>query len=157
MLQSADLVRLWNRRQPVRGKLADLRRSPLFAGLSDRELTVLAAHLDEAWVPAGTVLVREGHRNPAFWLVVEGLAAVSIQGRERRVIGPGGHFGATSMLDGLGASATVVARTPLRALVAGAAQFRALEANPKVSARMRCESEKRLRSDLMAVVSEAGL
>ncbi|TMF84996.1 MAG: cyclic nucleotide-binding domain-containing protein [Chloroflexi bacterium] len=153
MVQSADLVRLWNRRQPVRGKLADLRRSPLFAGLSDRELTVLAAHLDEAWVPAGTVLVREGHRNPAFWLVVEGLAAVSIQGRERRVIGPGGHFGATSMLDGLGASATVVARTPLRALVASTVQFGALTGNPRVSERLRCESEKRLRADLMDLVT----
>ena len=131
------------------GKLADLRRSPLFAGLHDRELSVLAANLDEASVPAGSVLVREGHRNPAFWLVVEGLAAVSIQGRERRLIGPGGHFGATSMLDGLGASATVVARTPLRALVASAAQFGALTGHPLVNERLRCESEKRLRSDLM--------
>src|SRR5690349_2804552 len=104
MIQSPDFTRLWGRRQPVTGKLADLRRSPLFAGLSAADLAFLAAHLDEASVPAGTVLVREGHRNPAFWLVVEGLAAVSIQGRQRRLIRPGGHFGATSMLDGLGAS-----------------------------------------------------
>ena len=142
----------FGRRLPS-GKVSDLRRSPLFAGLGARELSFLAAHLDEVSVPAGTVLVREGHRNPAFWLVVEGLAAVSIQGRERRLIGPGGHFGATSMLDGLGASATVVARTPLRALVASAVQFGALTGNPLVNERLRCESEKRLRADLMDLVT----
>ncbi len=153
MVQSPGFARLFNRREPESGKLADLRRSPLFAGLGGRELEFMAAHLDEVTVPAGTVLVREGRRNPAFWLVTEGLAAVSIQGRERRLIGPGGHFGATSMLDGLGASATVVARTPMRALVAAVQQFGALTGNPTVAARIRCESERRLRSDLMDLVT----
>jgi len=152
MIQRPAFTRFASRRPSAAGKLDGLRRSPLFAGLGSRDLGWMAAHLDEAIVPTGTVLVREGHRNPAFWLVLEGLAAVSIQGRERRLIGPGGHFGATSMLDGLPASATVVARTPLRALVASASQFGALTGNHLVSERLRCESEKRLRSDLMELV-----
>jgi len=157
MVNSIGIPRFLAHPRGNTAKLSGLRRSPLFSALPQKELIQLAAFLDEVTVPAGTVLVSEGRRNDAFWLVLEGFATVTIRGRERRTIGPGGHFGATSMLDGLGASATVVAGTPLHALVAGAAQFRALEANPKVSARMRCESEKRLRSDLMAVVSEAGL
>jgi len=155
MVNSIGIQRLFARPGGNASKLSDLRRSSLFSGLSQKELSLLAANLDEVRVPVGTVLVSEGKRNTAFWLVVEGEARVSIQGRERRSIGPGGHFGATSMLDGLGASATVVAAAPLRALVAGIEQFRALEANPTVSARMRSESEKRLRSDLMAVVAGA--
>jgi CRP-like cAMP-binding protein len=152
MVNSIGVPRLFGGPRTDLAKLSELRRSPLFSGLSQKELGRMAANLDEVTVPAGTVLVSEGRRNLAFWLVLEGTAAVSIQGRERRSIGPGGHFGATSMLDGLGASATVVALTPLRALVAGAGQFRALEGNPTVNTRMRCESEQRLRSDLMAVV-----
>jgi len=153
MVLNPDLTRLFHLRRAASGKVADLRRSPLFADLSAHELEVIAAHLDEVTVPAGTVLVREGRRNHAFWLVVDGLAAVSIQGRPRRLIGAGGHFGATSMLDGLEASATVVARTPVRALVAGVVQFGALTGNATVAARIRCESEKRLRSDLRDLVA----
>jgi CRP-like cAMP-binding protein len=150
-----DFSSLLVRPRGDRGKQSELGRSPLFAGLPRRELERLAANLDEVRVPAGTVLVREGRRNPAFWLLLDGSVTVTIQGRQRRVIGPGGYFGATSMLDGLEASASVVARTPLRALVASAAQFRALEASPKVASRLRDESERRLRSDLMAVVGQA--
>ena len=157
MVNSIGLPRFLAHPRSHSAKLSGMRRSSLFSGLCEKELSRLAAFLDEVTVPAGTVLVREGRRNDAFWLVLEGTARVSIRGRERRTIGPGGHFGATSMLDGLGASATVVAGTPLHALVAGAAQFGGLEANPEVSARMRAESEKRLRSDLMAVVSEPAL
>jgi CRP-like cAMP-binding protein len=153
MVNSIGIPRLFGRPRTNPSKLSELRRSSLFRDLTAKELGRLAANLDEVTVPAGTVLVNEGRRNSAFWLVLEGTAVVSIQGHERRTIGPGGHFGATSMFDGLGASATVVAQTPLRGLVASAAQFRALEGNPKVSARMRCDSEKRLRSDLMAIVS----
>jgi CRP-like cAMP-binding protein len=157
MVNSIGIPRFLAHTRSNPAKLSGLGRSSLFCGLSEKDLSQLAANLDEVTVPAGTVLVSEGRRNTAFWLVLDGTATVSIRGRERRSIGPGGHFGATSMLDGLGASATVVASTPLRALVAGAEQFRALEGNRTVGARMRSESEKRLRSDLMAVVSEGAL
>jgi CRP-like cAMP-binding protein len=136
------------------GKIEALRRSPVFANLPGRELGGLATYLDQVQVPAGTVLVREGRRNPAFWLVMEGEAAVSVRGCQRRTIGPGGFFGAISMLDGREASATVVARSPLRALVASVSQFRGLEANELVSLRLRAESERRLREDQLALGRE---
>jgi len=52
------------------------------------------------------------------------------------------------MLDGRPASATVVSRTPLRALVAGHEQFRALEGDQTVALRLTSEALDRLRSDL---------
>lgn len=142
------------RRGVAAAKIDALRSSPVFANLHRRQLDGLAAYLDQVEVPAGTVLVREGHRNPAFWLVLDGEAAVSVRGRRRRTIGPGGFFGAISMLDGREASATVVACGPLRALVASASQFRGLEANELVSLRLRAESERRLREDQLALVRE---
>jgi len=148
------LPRFWGRRGVSAGKIEALRRSPVFADLRSRQLGGLATYLDQVQVPAGTVLVREGHRNPAFWLVLEGEAAVSVRGRQRRTIGPSGFFGAISMLDGREASATVVASSPLRALVASAAQFRGLEANDLVTLRLRAESERRLREDQLALVRE---
>jgi CRP/FNR family transcriptional regulator, cyclic AMP receptor protein len=157
MVSSIGIPRFFAHPRSNPTKLSDLRRSSLFRGLSKKDLSQLAANLDEVTVPAGAVLVNEGRRNAAFWLVLDGTATVSIRGRERRSVGAGDHFGAISMLDGLGASATVVAGTSLRALVASAEQFRALEGNQTVSCRMRCESEKRLRSDLMAVVAEGAL
>ncbi len=142
------------RRRGASGKVAALRGSPLFANLRGRQLGNLSTYLDQVQVAAGTVLVREGRHNPAFWLVLDGEAAVSVRGCQRRTIGPGGFFGAISMLDGREASATVVARSPLRALVASASQFRGLEANDLVNLRLRAESERRLREDQLALVRE---
>ena len=148
------LSRFFRPRSARSSKLEALRRSPLFANLRRRQLGGLAAYLDQVQVPAGSVLVREGRRNRAFWLVLEGEVAVSVRGRERRRIGPGGFFGAISMLDGREASATVVTRSPLRALVASPSQFRALEGNDLVSLRLRADSERRLREDQLALAWE---
>jgi CRP/FNR family cyclic AMP-dependent transcriptional regulator len=155
MMSTISRLASFSRRRGVAaGKIEALRRSPVFAHLRSRQLGGLATYLDQVQVPAGTVLVREGRRNQAFWLVLEGEAAVSVRGRRRRTIGPGGFFGAISMLDGREASATVVASSPLRALVASAAQFRGLEANELVTLRLRAESERRLREDQLALARE---
>lgn len=150
----SKISRFWRDRGAPRGKVDALRSSPLFADLRPHQLGRLATYLDQVQVPAGTVLVREGRHNPAFWLVLDGEAAVSVRGRQRRTIGPGGFFGAISMLDGREASATVVARSPLRALVASASQFRGLEGDDLVNLRLRAESERRLREDQLALVGE---
>jgi CRP/FNR family transcriptional regulator, cyclic AMP receptor protein len=129
-------------------KLAELTRVPLFDHVPRRQLAIIATHLDEVRVGAGETLVRENHRNDAFWILLEGEVDLGIGGEHHRTIGPGGFFGVTSMLDGKPAVGTVVTRTPVRAYVASAAQFRALEGNETVAPRLMSAALERMREDL---------
>lgn len=131
-------------------KLDELRRIHLFDNLPRRELEIIAANLDEVRVDAGQTLIREGHHNTAFWILLEGEAAYWVEGGGARKLGPGDFFGATSMLDGKPAVATVKTKTPVRALVASNAQFRALEANDTIALRLMSAALHRMREDLEA-------
>ena len=138
------------RRTQQASKLDELRRIRLFDNLPRRQLELIAANLDEVSVDGGETLVREGHHNDAFWLILEGEAALQPEGGQARHLGPGDFFGVTSMLDGRPAVATVKTLTPLRALVASAAQFRALEGNDTVAPRLMSAALERMREDLDA-------
>jgi CRP-like cAMP-binding protein len=129
-------------------RVAQLTRVPLFEHVPRRQLAVIAANLDDATVEAGETLVREGHHNDTFWILLEGEVDLVMGGQRHRTIGPGGFFGATSMLDGRPAVGTVVTRTPIRALVASAAQFRALEGSETVTLRLMSAALERMREDL---------
>ena len=133
---------------PEDRKIAELATVPLFDHVPRRQLAVIAANLDEVRVEAGETLVREGRHNDAFWIVMEGEVDLVVGDERHRTIGPGGFFGVTSMLDGKPAVATVVTKTPVRALVASAAQFRALEGNDTVTLRLMSAALERMREDL---------
>lgn len=139
---------------PDRRKLDALRSVSLFSHVPRRQLDFIAQNLDEARVEAGTVLIREGVRNGAFWILRKGEVEVTVRGRRRRRIGAHGFFGAISMLDGREASSTVVAMTSISAYVASSAQFRALEANELVNLRLKADAEERLRDDMLELTRE---
>ena len=128
-------------------KIARLSRVPLCEHVPRRQLAVIAANRDEVQVEAGETLVREDHHNDTFWIVLEGEVDMVIGGTHHRTIGPNGFFGVTSMLDGRTAVGTVVTRTPIRALVASASQFRALEASETVTVRLMSAELERMRED----------
>ena len=129
-------------------KVARLSSVPLFEHVPRRQLALIAGNLDEVHVEAGETLVREGHHNDTFWILLEGEVDMVIGETRHRTIGPNGFFGVTSMLDGRPAVGTVVTRTPVRALVASASQFRALEASETVSVRLMSAALERMREDL---------
>ncbi len=129
-------------------KIEELKKISLFDNLPRRELVMIAANLDEVTVPEGETLIREGHHNDAFWIVREGTAAMYVGGRKTRDVGPGDFFGATSMLDGKPAVATVVATSDIKAFVASHDQFRALEGNDTIAPRLMSYALQRLREDL---------
>ena len=128
------LHRLIGRESPRARELAEL---PLFAALPHKQLVFLAAHLDEVRVGAGETLIREGHPNRAFWVLLGGEVDVSIGNVLHHTLRRGDFLGVTSMLDGCTARATARTRTPIRALVASSAQFRAFKGNDTVTARLR--------------------
>lgn len=131
-------------------KLEELRRVRLFDNLPRRELELIASNLDEVEVPAGETLIREGHHNNAFWIIRNGKVELKAGDRTTHEFGPGSFFGATSMLDGRPAVATVTTKTSLNAWVASADQFRALEGNETIALRLMSYALERLREDLEA-------
>jgi CRP-like cAMP-binding protein len=129
-------------------KIARLTSVPLFEHVPRRQLAVIAVNLDEVRANAGETLVRENHHNDTFWILLEGEVDLVIGGVRHRTIGPDGFFGVTSMHDGRPAVGTVIAKTPIRALVASAAQFRALEGSETVTLRLMSAALERMREDL---------
>jgi CRP-like cAMP-binding protein len=118
-------------------KVDVLRRVPLFAACSKRQLEAIASIADELDLPEGKVLIREGERGREFFVLIEGTAEVSQGGTVIRELGPGDFFGEIALISNTPRTATVTASTPIRALVITDRAFRALlermpELQPKV-------------------------
>jgi CRP-like cAMP-binding protein len=131
----------------TKSRVEELRRMPLFSGLSSADLQSLASNLDEVSLPAGTPIITEGKGNYAFYLLADGEADVMVSGRHRRTLGVGDFFGEISMLELDPASATVVAKTPVRLFLASQAQFRAVRFNEMVLLRLKAAMGDRLHAD----------
>jgi CRP-like cAMP-binding protein len=93
--------------------IEQLRAVPLFAALTDRDLRHVLESGKEVRFSAGQAVVEEDRSGVGFHLIVEGTAAVSVQGSQISHAGPGQYFGEMSILDGLPRSATVTAESDL--------------------------------------------
>jgi CRP/FNR family transcriptional regulator, cyclic AMP receptor protein len=98
-------------------KIAALKRSPLFEGLSNRQLVQIARLTDDVEVPPGTVLCEEGSRGHEFFVIINGEAAVTRDGKHLATVGEGEFFGEIALLEPVTRTATVTAVTPLRFFV----------------------------------------
>ena len=114
-------------------KVDALSRTPLFEGLSRRELEEIARSSEDMDVEAGRVLCREGGLGQEFFVITEGEAEVRRGGRRRGVLGPGDFFGEIALIERSPRTATVTASTPLRFFVLTRRSFwSTLERNPAV-------------------------
>jgi CRP-like cAMP-binding protein len=107
----------------------------LFHDLSDKALRRLVGSGREVWHEDGHRVIGEGHDLAmAFHVVIEGRAVVTSVGVQRRVVGPGDHFGEISLIDGQPRSATVVAQGPLRTFSIPREAFELLlDAQPEIA------------------------
>jgi CRP/FNR family cyclic AMP-dependent transcriptional regulator len=112
----------------------DLKRVPLFSGLSQRQLRQLAKDFSERRVPVGALLARQGEMSGvAFFVIAEGEAAVIVDGTRVDTMGPGDHFGELAMISQRERMATVEALTPMRCHTIQFWDFRAFaKKNPDV-------------------------
>lgn len=94
-------------------KVEHLRQVPLFARLSDRQLSRVSRHVDEVAVEPGKVLARQGGTGRELLVIVEGTARVERDGRRIRRLGPGDYFGEMALIDGQPRSASVIAEEPM--------------------------------------------
>lgn len=113
-------------------RVAMLRKLPLLAGLSDPELRRVDALACEIEVPAGTVLMKQGHVGREVFIVATGIADVEIDGRTVARVGPGEPLGEMALLEGTPRSATVTALTPMHVLVLDPGRFAELLGNPRI-------------------------
>ena len=75
-----------------------LRHVRFLAPLKDRDLRRLASSMSERTASAGEDLVTQGSGAIAFFVLLEGQASVIVDGRERRTLGPGDHFGEIALV-----------------------------------------------------------
>lgn len=129
-------------------KVEALGRTPLFEGLSKKELATLAAATDDLKVEAGTILCREGRTGHEFFVIVDGDADVT-KGGKRLATRSGGDFvGEIALLTTKKRTATVTATTPLRCFVLTQSAFqRVLEENPSVQIKVLKALAERIAAD----------
>jgi len=97
-----------------------------FSDCSRRELSQLASRVEQRRVDSGAALVRQGEPGDEFFVVAEGLAEATIDGRRVGSIHPGSFFGEMALLDQGPRVATVTASVPTRVLVLDARGFAAV-------------------------------
>src|SRR3569833_221769 len=107
-------------------KLDLLKRVPLFADLSKRELESLAAIADELDLPEGRELTTEGARGSEFIVLAEGSAEVRRRGRTINMLRGGDFLGEIALVTGAPRTATVKTTSPSRVLVLTSGSFRKL-------------------------------
>src|SRR5262245_13133550 len=118
----------------------------LFADLRWPELEAVAHTFDEEVFAQGQRVLRQGISGGAFYVIVEGDAAIIIDGQERARLGRGEFFGEISVLIGGVPIADVRADTLLRCLVLPGPQLESfLLEHPSVMLRMLQSVSRRLR------------
>ena len=128
-------------------KVEALKRAPLLAGLSRKELTALAMMTEDMELDKGRVLCREGQRGEEFFIVMEGEVEVSRGGKKLRTLGSGGFFGEIALVEDLPRTATVTASTGIRFFVLTRRSFlRLLDEKPAVERKVMRSLARRLAS-----------
>jgi CRP-like cAMP-binding protein len=112
--------------------VAALSRVPLLACLERKELERLAGSFTERDFPAGEIVVKQGdERGIGFFVITEGTARVSANGKDLAVLGAGDHFGEIALIGDRVRTATVTAETELRTVVTTVWEFRGfVKTNP---------------------------
>lgn len=121
----------------------------LFADLSPSQLEAIAHSHEEDVFAAGERVLRRGLSGGNFYVILEGEAAVEIDGEARHKLMRGDYFGEISALTGDAPTADVVAVTMLRCLVIPATQLEKLLLDrPPLMLRMLRMEAHRLRTTI---------
>jgi CRP/FNR family transcriptional regulator/CRP/FNR family cyclic AMP-dependent transcriptional regulator len=119
----------------------------LFADLSAPQLEAIIHIFDERMFAEGETIVHQGLSGSGFFVIVDGEALVTDDGRELARLGRGEFFGEVAILLGVPAIADVTATRQMRCLVLPGGQVEPfLVGHPKVMYRMLQAQARRLRA-----------
>ncbi len=131
-----------------REELVDIIASfALFADLPNPMLEAIVHTFEEVVFAEGDKILRQGLTGAGFYIILDGEAAIVVDGTERARLGRGEFFGEVSIMLGESPIADVVAMRPLRCLVlAGPRVETFLIDHPRVMYRMLQVQARRLRA-----------
>lgn len=126
-------------------KVEALRRATLFEGLSRKQLGELARATEDVDLAAGKIMCREGRRGQEFFVIMEGEAEVTKNGKHVATCGPGEFLGEIALIEDVPRTATVTAKTPIRFFVITRQSFlRLLDEQPGVERKILRALARRL-------------
>jgi len=118
---------------------------PLFSQLGRKELSEVASIADEIDLAAGKELTVEGSPGREFFVIIEGDATVRQGDKEINRLGAGDFFGEIALVEHRPRTASVVAESPIRALVITERSFKALlEGSPEIESKVMSALAARL-------------
>jgi CRP/FNR family transcriptional regulator, cyclic AMP receptor protein len=112
--------------RPADPKVELLRKVPLFAACSTKELRRIAAIADELAFREGKVLTKQGGPGREMFILLDGTVKVERNGVKINELGPGDFLGEGALVLRKPRNATITATSPLRALVITDANFNEL-------------------------------
>ena len=119
----------------------------LFADLDDASIERLAGEFIERSFDPGQEIATEGMGGLNFFVVESGEGTFSVHGQEVGTFGPGDSFGEIALVDKSARSATITAKTPIRAYALPIWSFRPFVAeHPDVSWKLLETLAERLRA-----------
>ena len=118
----ADMVNL-PQFAPTLQAVAELRELAAFSHLEPDELGEVLANGEWTNVAPGEVIVEQGEVGDAFYAIRSGQVEVVADGTIVRTLGPGSYFGEVALLLDVPRTASVVAKTPVRAYRLGREGF----------------------------------
>jgi len=127
-----------------------IKHTPLFANCSKRELEEIAHLADEIDLREGKEMTRQGSPGREFFVLLEGEAEVTKDGRVINHLSGGDFFGEIALVDDSPRTATVTATTPVRALVITDRSFRRLlKDQPELQSKVLAALAARLAPDVL--------
>jgi CRP-like cAMP-binding protein len=108
------------------GKVELLKKVPLFSKLDKHGLQQVAQIADEIDLPAGKEMATEGDRGREFFVLLEGEAEVTRNGRRINTMKAGDFFGEVALVTQMPRTASVTATSDVRVLVITERDFDAL-------------------------------
>ena len=122
--------------------------SPLFTGLSKKELKAVGQLLTPVKVAQGTVLAREGDLGREAMYIASGTASVERDGNKVATLGPGEFFGELALLTGARRIAMVTAETDMVVAALSRQEFASLlDASPRIAQKILVDAVRRLHPD----------
>jgi CRP-like cAMP-binding protein len=119
----------------------------LFADLSTPQREHVVDVFGEQWYADGEKVLRQGLSGSGLYVILDGSAAIRIDGVDRATLRAGDYFGEISCLLGEAPTADIVAIGPLRCLVLSVSQVESfLKANPTVMYRLLQGEARKVRT-----------
>eukprot|EP00929_Paragymnodinium_shiwhaense_P117607 TRINITY_DN8841_c0_g1_i1.p1 TRINITY_DN8841_c0_g1~~TRINITY_DN8841_c0_g1_i1.p1 ORF type:complete len:926 (-),score=212.56 TRINITY_DN8841_c0_g1_i1:224-3001(-) len=113
--------------------LLHLRQVPLFRSLTNEQLLTLASVCKTVVFQPGTQIIQQGEDGDEFFIVLDGVASVTIDGHDIAEVQAGDFFGEVALIKDVTRTATITAESKLEALMITRSAFTRLGLHDKLS------------------------